>query len=137
VIGRFTEIDVSLSLDTSELDAATLTASVATASVETGDSQLDGTMVTTDWFASDEYPMATFVSEQFSVVGESTYTVVGELTIRGVAMPVEFELMLQDNNIGAGVFAINRSDYGIGDAGQDEFVEQKVIIRFEVPNSTR
>ena len=137
VVGNFAEIDVSLSLDTTELNDATLTASVATASVDTGDSQIDGTMVTQDWFASEEFPVATFVSEQFIVLDGSSYIVTGELAIRDVVMPVEFELTLQDNNVGSGEFVINRSDYGIGDAGQDEFVEQKVVISFKVPNSIR
>ena len=88
-------------------------------------------MVTADWFASDEYPEATFVSSNFEPVDSSSYTVTGELTIRGITRTVEF-LLLLEAGIGRGEFSINRVDFGVGDEGQDEFVNPVVVIQFSV-----
>ncbi len=135
VVGRFDEVTVTLSLNVEQADAAMLTATVLTDSVTTGDSQLDGTVVTADWFASKEYPQATFTSSDFEPVSSSSFLVKGEMTIKGVSRQVEFEMTL-DDGIGRGEFEINRDDFGVGE-GQDEFVDKQVVIRFEVQNKVK
>ena len=134
VTGQFSEVEVQLTLDANNLDAATLSAVVMTASVGTGDSQMDGTIVTQDWFASEQYPQATFTSSSFEQIEAFVFRVTGVLTIREASNALEFDLVMRDG-VGSGEFSINRSDFGIGDAGQDEFVEQEVSIRFEVQNA--
>jgi len=109
-----------------------LSATVATATVSTGDSQTDDTVVTADWFAAEEYPTATFLSSNFEKIDSSSFNVTGELTIRGNTRSVEFLLSLEAG-VGRGEFSINRSDFGVGDAGQDEFVDPQVIINFGAP----
>ena len=131
LIGMFSEVTVDLFIHDTDPGLSSLTATVATATVSTGDSQIDGTMVTADWFASDEYPEATFVSSNFEPVDSSSYTVTGELTIRGITRTVEF-LLLLEAGIGRGEFSINRVDFGVGDEGQDEFVNPVVVIQFSV-----
>ncbi len=132
--GEFGDVRLALSLDKEKVTSASLTAVVMTGSVKTDDAQLDATMVTSDWFASEEFPEATFNSTGFVQTGDSSYTVTGDLTIRGNTNTVMFELVLEQG-VGRGEFTINRSDYGVGDAGQDEFVDPDVVIRFTVPNS--
>ena len=58
----------------------------------------------------------------------------GELTIRDISNVVEFDLWLEEG-IGSAEFPINRRDFGIGDGGQDEFVEAEVMVRFTVRDS--
>ncbi len=134
VIGEFQQADVQLYLYVDRLDESTLTATVTTKSVKSSDSQIDATVVTSDWFASDEYPEATFSSTGFTKVQELTYLVAGDLMIKGVVKSIEFEVSL-NNDIAEGEFEINRSDFGVGDQGQDEFVAKEVTIRFGVENS--
>jgi len=111
-----------------------LTAQIDTASVTTDDTQIDGTIVSSDWLDSDQFPQATFDSVLFENADEFSYKIAGLLDIRGVVKPIQFILKLQDN-VGRGEFAILRDDYGIGE-GQNDFVEQEIVIRFEVQNST-
>lgn len=133
--GEFTDVKVELSLDEQAIESSTLSATVMTGSVFSNDAQLDATMVTSDWFASEEFPQATFQSSSFEKTGDTIYTVTGELSIRGNTHTVEFDLVLEDA-VGHGEFIINRTDYGIGDGGQDEFVDQEVLLRFKVRNSS-
>ncbi len=135
VVGSFEKAKVSLSLNVDQIAAAFLTASVQTDSVNTGDSQLDGTVVTADWFSSAEYPEATFTSSSIESVSPSSFFVRGEMTIKGVSKRVEFEMTLNDG-VGRGEFEINRSDFGVGE-GQDEFVDKQVVIRFETRNTVK
>jgi len=130
--GKFTDVSVSLSVDAKNPDAATLTAQLDTASVTTGDSQTDSTIVSKDWLDSEQFPQATFDSVLIEVADELSYQVSGLLGIRGVVKPIQFVLKLQDN-VGSGEFTLDRSEYGIGDG--DDFIEQEIIIRFQVQNS--
>ncbi len=127
----FTEATVELMIDQQAPDTSTLTAVVMTASVKSDDAQLDATMVTADWFASSEFPQATFNSTGFSRVSDNQYQVTGELTIRQNTQVISFDLMLE-GGVGSGEFVINRGDFEVGDGGQDEFVDPEVVIRFAV-----
>ena len=136
--GHFSSTDIALSVDINNPSQASLVATVLTASVSTGDSQLDATVVTTDWFASDDHPEATFASSSFESAGANAFVVRGVLTIKDIAKDIEFDLILEDtldDQVGRGQFVINRSDFGVGDDGQDEFVDTDVTIRFEASNS--
>ena len=134
LVGTFNEVTVDLFINDAEPELSELSATVATATVSTGDSQMDGTIVTADWFAADEFPEAAFMSSNFEKNDNNSYTVTGDMTIRGTTRPVEFVLSLEAG-VGRGEFTINRRDFGIGDAGQDEFVDSEVMIEFAVQSS--
>lgn len=52
-----------------------------------------------DFFASDQYPVATMVVKKITRIGSSTdYTVVGELTIKGIMQPIEFKATIITKN---------------------------------------
>jgi polyisoprenoid-binding protein YceI len=51
----------------------------------------DAALRDNDFFASDQYPIATMVVQKITRIGSSTdYTVAGELTIKGITQPIEF-----------------------------------------------
>ena len=134
--GTFSDVEVSLSLDELQLDTAVLTATVATASVNSGDSQIDDTLVTSNWFASDDHPQASFEATNFEKSDDGSFDVIGDLTIKGITQSISFQMVLEAG-VGSGQFEIQRSDYEIGDAGQDEFADQIVKIGFSVRNSVQ
>lgn len=129
--GTFADAEVTLTLDVSSLAAATLVARIGTASVSTGDGQIDSTVVTSDWFASEQYPMATFSSSSIDAASETQFDVSGELTIRDITKSIAFPMDLQ-KRVATGSFVIDRTDYGVGVGGQDEFVASEVRIHFRV-----
>lgn len=52
-----------------------------------------------DFFASDQYPIATMVVKKITRIGSSTdYTVAGELTIKGITQPIEFKATIITKN---------------------------------------
>lgn len=126
--GVFESNEVVLVLDPAALS---LNATVETASVSTGDGQVDATVVSNDWFASTEFPIATFASQKLEKQGDSNYLVTGELTIRSVSKVISFPMLVSNGNA-SGEFTVIRADYDVGSNGQDEFVDPEVKIRFEV-----
>ena len=126
--GVFETVAIELVIDDA---GSSLNATVQTASVNTGDGQVDSTVVTADWFASDEHPEAQFSSTAIEPATEAdTYNVSGNLVIRGNSQPVSF-LMSVANGTASASFSINRRDFGVGVGGQDEFIEAEVTISFE------
>lgn len=129
--GHFSQSEISLTLDPDKLATASLRALVTTDSVVTGDGQIEATVVTADWFASNQYPQAKFTSTLFESIDDANYVVTGELTIRDVTKSISVALSLADG-LASGEFSIDRRDFNVGSSGQDEFVEPMVTIQFEV-----
>ncbi len=127
--GVFEVHEISLMLDDAKLSDAVLSASVNTASISTGDSQVDATVVTAEWFASGEFPLASFASQSITKTADGVYEVDGSLTIRDVAKEVAFTLQREADEF-SGTFTIDRRDFGVGVGGQDEFVAPEVSISF-------
>lgn len=128
--GVFERHEIFLVLN-EDAGSSSLKASVETASINTGDSQIDGTVVTDEWFASSEFPVATFVSDKVEKQIDGSYNVTGTLTIRSVSNIISFPMRVS-NGIAAGKFIVNRTDYQVGNNGQDDFVDPQVTIQFEV-----
>ena len=129
--GVFAEHRITLELDDNNLAAARLIAMVSTASVDTGDGQIDATVVTEDWFSSQQFPNALFKSSAIELTEPDVYAVAGVLTIRGQSNDVSFQMNRQGNTF-SGSFSIDRTAYGVGVGGQDKFVAPAVTIGFEV-----
>ena len=92
------------------------------ASFSSGDAQRDGHVLSGDFFGTEEHPTATYRSTSVTPGSGSTWTVQGDLTIKGVTRPVT--LAVEFNGIGSdpwggkrlGLSArgeINRGDFGI------------------------
>lgn len=62
---------------------------IEAASVDTGDAKRDEHLRSADFFEVETFPQITFASTEITPTGGAGFRVVGELTIRGVARPVE------------------------------------------------
>ena len=60
-------------------------------SVDTGNADRDGHLRTNDFFDVEQFPTLTFTSTGILADGDD-YTLLGDLTIKGITKPVEFEL---------------------------------------------
>lgn len=135
VNGVFENSEISLLLSDTK-SVSSMTAKVKTASINSGDSQIDSTVVTDDWFGSTLYPDATFTSTNIEMLDSDRYDVTGTLTIRTVSQSITFPMTITDG-VAAGEFKIDRTDYNVGNNGQDEFVDPLVTIRFQVSADTQ
>ena len=65
---------------------------IQTASVDTRDEQRDGHLRSGDFFDTEAWPTMTYESRSVRQVGQGSYVVEGDLTIKGVTKPVPLEL---------------------------------------------
>jgi polyisoprenoid-binding protein YceI len=101
---------------------ARIQATIKAASVNTGNDRRDNHLRSDDFFNATQYPEITFASTAFEKIGDSAYTITGDLTIRDVTQPVVLQAVYRGmvvdprGNIKAGFQAtgtINRQDFGV------------------------
>ncbi len=123
---------------------STLSATVELASIVTGDETRDGHLKGEDFFDVANHPTMTFVSTGVKEKGND-YALLGDLTIKGATLPVEFDLEFEGvsadpwGGTRAGFTAeteINRKDWGLEwnvalEAG-GVLVGEKVKIQLEI-----
>jgi polyisoprenoid-binding protein YceI len=145
VRGSFNEFEGTATVDGSNPANSSVRVTIEAASIDTRNDQRDGHLRSNDFLAMDEYPQITFVSTGVEQVGETTFEVSGDLTIKGVTnritVPFEFEGASQDpygnERIGFdGSVTISRKDYGItwnaALEGGGVLVSDKIVLEFEV-----
>jgi polyisoprenoid-binding protein YceI len=120
VRGRFTRFEAQVVTAPSPVDSFA-TAAIDLSSVDTGNETRDNDLRSTNFFDVASHPQMTFRSTGIKA-GEGSFTVDGELTIRGVTRPVS--LAVEVNGVGpdpyggtrAGFSAtgeVNRMDFGV------------------------
>jgi polyisoprenoid-binding protein YceI len=121
VKGSFEQFDVTVTAPENP-NEATIEATIDVASISTKQAQRDEHLRTSDFFAAAEHPQMRFASTSFHPEPDGTFTVEGELTLRGVTKPVtltgDFGGITADGygQTKAGVEArtkINRLDFGV------------------------
>jgi polyisoprenoid-binding protein YceI len=66
---------------------------------ETGRLKTDANLKKSDFFASEQHPMATMVVKKITRIGSSMdFTVAGDLTIKGITNPIEFTATIDTKN---------------------------------------
>jgi len=133
VNGRFDDISGSFALD-SDRSRTSFSLVAKAESIDTNNAKRDEHLKSPDFFGAKQFPEITFQSTGASPI-EGGYRVTGELTIKGVAKLVTFDLMGgRTAEFPPGVhrtgftaeLPIKRSDFGVGAAnpalGDDVFI---------------
>lgn len=144
VRGSFKEFSGTAHIDTANPSASSVNLTIDADSIDTGTADRDAHLRSADFFGTDENPQITFVSTDVSRDGDE-WTVVGDLTIKGVtkSVTVEFEETgsAQDpfgnTRVGfEGSTTINRSDWGLSFNAALEtggvLISEKVKLEFDV-----
>jgi polyisoprenoid-binding protein YceI len=122
VRGQFRTFSGTLHIDAQEPSRSTAELTIQADSVDTGNEQRDGHLRTNDFFDIENHPTWTFRSTAAELVGEDTYRVTGDLTIRGVTKPVTVDLEYTGSardpfgNVRVGFegrTTVNRKDWGV------------------------
>jgi polyisoprenoid-binding protein YceI len=102
---------------------ADITVDIDAASISTGNEYRDQHLLAPDFFDAANHPKLTFVATKIEAATESTGTIHGDLTIRGITKPVALATTFHglgtnpmDQSTRAGFQAtgsINRSDFGV------------------------
>jgi polyisoprenoid-binding protein YceI len=131
--GTFKRWSAQIVFDPKALAASKVVVTVNVASGATGDADRDQAIPTDDWFAAGKFAQATFVTRDFRDLGAGKYAADGDLTIRGVKMPVTlpFTLVISGDTARMnGAVVLNRTAFGVGQ-GQwktGEVVDTKVTV---------
>ncbi len=77
-----------------------------------GKEKLEGHLKADDFFGTDKFATATLIFRNVVPKTKDTYTVTGDLTIKGKTNPVIFDMTVKENTASAQV-KIDRTKYGI------------------------
>ena len=120
VRGTFEELDATIVVD-EDPRQSTVEIEAKAASVTTGTRDRDEHLRSADFLDAEQHPLITFKSTEVSPAGE-LWKLIGDLTIRGVTRPVQFDLSYEGTttdpygNTKAGFTAvgeIERRDWGL------------------------
>jgi polyisoprenoid-binding protein YceI len=122
VRGAFREFSGQLHIDAAEPTKASGELRIAAKSIDTGIAQRDEHLRSNDFFDMPNHPEIRFVSTSVEPRGEDTFTVTGDLTIKGVTKPVTLDVEFTGaavdpygyQRIGfEATGTVNRKDWGI------------------------
>lgn len=145
VRGSFNDFEGRGHFDAANPAGSSLQVTLQVASIDTRNADRDNHLRTNDFFDAATYPTITFASTAVKPVGESEFRVVGDLTIKGVTLPVTLDLTLTGTAVDPwgntrlgleGSTVINRKDWGVSfnaplEAG-GVLVGEKVTLEFEI-----
>jgi polyisoprenoid-binding protein YceI len=89
--GEFRTFSASISTSTTDFTLAKAEATIDVSSIFTNNSDRDGHLKSADFFDVENNPTITFKSTSFAKSSGSNYTLLGVLTIKGVAKEVTFD----------------------------------------------
>lgn len=122
-VGRFNTIQATLDFDPANLAATRLDGVVEMSSIDTGDTELDELLMEPAWFDVAQFPQGTFTTTAIEEQDNSTFTIIGDLTLRGISQSVRMNgkfnggadnLITRRYTIGfTATGSFNRSDFGI------------------------
>ncbi len=142
VLGLFLEERGSFTYDEDTRELADLVFEVEAASVFTDNPARDRHLKSGDFLDAESHPLIRFVMTEARPESESTGTILGDLTIRGVTLPVEVDVTLNriapypwGSNYVLGVSAetvIERSAFGSTYALEGGLVGDAITLTFEI-----
>jgi polyisoprenoid-binding protein YceI len=92
VKGRFTDVKGTVRLDESDPAHGQAEITISAASIDTREAQRDAHLRSADFFDADSFPTLTFRSTGIKDVAGNRFTLVGDLTIRGVTQQVALDV---------------------------------------------
>ena len=145
VRGQFDEFEGHAHVDFGDPDRCSAEVTIEATSIDTRNEQRDGHLRTNDFFDVPNHPQITYRSTAVKKVGDDTYRLTGDLTIRGVTKSIdidfEFTGAAKDpfGNLRLGFeggTTINRRDWGVEWNAPLEtggvLVSEKVTLEIEV-----
>lgn len=87
--GRFDTFTGEFDFDPENPEAGSVSIEIDTTSINSNHADRDKHLRSADFFDVDNHPTATFVSTSIKKTGDSTATITGDLTLRGVTKPVD------------------------------------------------
>jgi len=130
--GTFGEFGGTIVFDPENLQNAKATITIGMNSAKTGSPERDTQIAGAEWFYAESFPDAQFDTIAFERGAENSYVAIGNLTLRGVTLPVTlpFTLSIADEAGGRrvasmkGMATLDRTSFGIG---QGQWADPKAV----------
>lgn len=90
--GRFTEFDIDFIFDDENLENSRVKVTVPVSSIDTFSPELNSKMPDEMFFDAESFPAMHFESSKIVAHDSSTATMTGDLTIKGVTLPMTFDV---------------------------------------------
>ena len=145
VRGQFTEFEGAAHIDTANPSASTAKVNIRAASISTGQADRDAHLRSGDFFDAETFPELSFVTSGVTRADASTWTVTGDLTIKGVTNPVSIDFESTGSAVDPygnlrigfeGATSISRKDWGLTWNAALEtggvLVSDKIKLEFDV-----
>lgn len=137
--GSFGSFGGDISFDPARPEESTATIKIVMSSAASGSADRDRYIVTEPWFNTGLFPETVYTVTKFEKTSENNFSAQGDLTIRGITLPVTipFTLILSDDGTTAqaeGRTQLRRLDFGVG-SGQWEdtkTVGNDVTVSFSI-----
>lgn len=125
--GGFTDFTVDVSAaEGAPFTEATMTVTIDTTSIYSDSDGLTGHLNKDDFFDTAKFPEAKFVSTKIEETGVNTYTVTGDLTLKGATKQV-----MGTATVASGVMTVNaelpRKEFGVGNDAYGEKLLAEMI----------
>lgn len=145
VRGSFNDFEGTLDLDGSDPSRSSGKVVVKAASIDTRNADRDGHLRSNDFFDMENHPEIVFESRSVEPVGDETFRVSGDLTIKGTTLPIHIDFEYTGSGVDPfgnsrvgleGFVVINRKDWGVNwnaplEAG-GFLVGDKITLEFEI-----
>ena len=145
VRGAFNDFEGHAHIDADDPSASHARVTIQAKSIDTRNPDRDAHLRSNDFFDMDTYPTITFTSTAVEPVGDDTYRLTGDLTIKDVTRPVSIDFEHTGaavdpwGNLRAGFegsVKVNRKDWGVSwnaalEAG-GVLVSEQVTLEFEI-----
>ena len=142
--GGFKEFTGAIDLVDGKPEVSSVAVDINTKSVYTDTDALTTHLQSGDFFSSEQFPTASFVSTKItpeSANSPGSFVVTGDLELRGVRKSVTFPATINVNADSVKVkaeFSINRKDFGIVYAGKaDDLIRDDVVIKLDLDPSRK
>ncbi len=114
--GKWTSYGVEITTNPAEpsnLEKATIAIAINLTSVETDSDGLSKHLMKPDFFDTEKFPTASFVSQSIRKIGDNQYVLAGDLMMKGKTKPISMNAEITDTYLVTS-FDVPRKDFGIG-----------------------
>jgi polyisoprenoid-binding protein YceI len=139
--GRFIEHDIKFMFDEENMQNSTIEVTVPVSSIDTFSPELNSKMPNPEFFDTENHPQIHFKSTDIDQVDATTARMTGDLTIKGVTLPITFDVnynkkvmhpFFKLHNIGfTAVATLDNRAYGVNPL-PDWMLASKVDVRIEM-----
>jgi polyisoprenoid-binding protein YceI len=133
--GVFRTFTAAVRFDPDRLAESRIDVTIAVPSADMSSDDINKAIRGPDWFDVDRFPTAEFHSTQVRGSGANAYVIVGTLTVKGIAKPIEVPFHWQgegDTATMSGEVAIDRATFkiGLGEWQSTKVIGAEVKVRF-------